>query len=207
MVSPLLQYLNLGDNLLSSSIDISTTSLRSLFLYDNLLTGTLPASTLPHLQRVRLQRNWISGTLPSSWTRVVEVWLAKNALHGALPTTWTEAQDLNANSNRLTGTLPTTLTLLTWLDLHNNNLSGNLQPLLQLKHLQVVKLSDNYFQGTIPVVMPVPDMAWFHGNPHLDGTLPESYCHATSLSADCHSIACPCCTLCCDGDFCWEPTH
>ena len=110
-----------------------------LNLYDNNLTGTLPAQlgNLAHLERLRLDGNEISGRIPhelGNLSNLSRLDLAGNSLEGSIPS------ELGA------------LTSLDTLDLFNAGLSGAIPPSLgNLGSVQRLTVGWNQLSGPIPV--------------------------------------------------------
>ncbi|XP_059662762.1 probable LRR receptor-like serine/threonine-protein kinase At1g53430 isoform X2 [Cornus florida] len=101
------------------------------------LAGELPAefANLSHLQEIDLTRNYINGSIPSSFSR--------------LPLTI-----LSLGVNRISGSIPNEIgdiSTLVELVLENNQLGGSLPSNLgSLSHLSRLLLSANNFNGTLP---------------------------------------------------------
>ncbi|XP_059662758.1 probable LRR receptor-like serine/threonine-protein kinase At1g53440 isoform X2 [Cornus florida] len=102
------------------------------------LTGELPAefANLRYLQEIDLTRNYINGSIPTSFSR--------------LPLTF-----LSLGVNRISGSIPKEIgdiSTLVELVLENNQLGGPLPPNLgNLSRLSRLRLSANNFKGTLPV--------------------------------------------------------
>ena len=133
-----------------------------LWLYDNALSGTLPASlgNLTHLELLELGGNDLSGSILSelgNLTNLRSLGLSSNQLSGPLPT-WlgnlTHLEALGLNFNQLSGTLPSSLGNLTKLErlyLGFNQLSGALPSSLgNLTNLQELGLANNQLSGALP---------------------------------------------------------
>ena len=128
-----------GNNLSGPLLDAlgSLTSLTTLDLSDNRLSGTIPdLSSLTRLQDLYLGDNQLSGTIPD--------WL------GSL----TGLQELSLRDNRLTGAIPEELGDLTQLDvlyLNGNRLSGPIPAALGgLRGLQATRFAGNPLTGCVP---------------------------------------------------------
>ncbi|KAF2321883.1 hypothetical protein GH714_003424 [Hevea brasiliensis] len=135
-----LVYFDAGSaNIMGTIPDIfaSLPSLRSLYLSDNNLTGTLPASLAnPGIEFLHLnnQKIGLSGTIHvlSSMTRLRSVFLQNNQFAGPIPD-FSKCQNLaklKLSDNLFTGIVPTSLVLLT--------------------NLKAVILSNNKLQGPVP---------------------------------------------------------
>ncbi|KAL4458293.1 hypothetical protein ABPG75_013158 [Micractinium tetrahymenae] len=124
-------------------------SLQTLLLYNNHLSGTLPtewgaSNAFANLLIMDISSNRLTGTLPDSWASgsgafpVLQViHLDRNRLNGTLPSSWAAPtspfevalQSIFLASNALTGPLPAEwadLKFLAVLDVGNNSLSGTL---------------------------------------------------------------------------------
>nr|KYP40025.1 putative receptor protein kinase TMK1 [Cajanus cajan] len=130
------------------------------------LIGTLPdffsSDAFPGLTLLHLAFNSLEGTLPFSFatSQIQSLWLngqkSENKLAGTLSvlqnmTFLTEAW---LHSNAFTGPLPdfSTFNSLQVLSLRDNRLTGPVPgSLLGLKSLKVVNLTNNFFQGAMPV--------------------------------------------------------
>jgi Leucine-rich repeat (LRR) protein len=164
----ILAYLNLSSNHLSGQLSQQAVSnlLRVNFLYlsDNLLSGTLPA-TLQELQSLSflfMDENLLSGPLPGfigSLPALSSLNMSNNRLSGTLPPSLAQLAKLNVlmlSSNRITGSIGTVfsgsgLLKLTVIQLNNNQLTGALpDSLAQLPSLQVFAAVSNCFEGSIP---------------------------------------------------------
>ncbi|CUE72960.1 GP46-like surface antigen, putative [Bodo saltans] len=110
------------------------TNIKNLYLYNNYISGSLPASwaLLPYLVEIQLYQNSLTGTLPKSWNvlPLQYLLLGANYLTGTLPAAWsslTALTILGLSSNHLIGTVPAswlTVPLLEQLDLLSNCLTG-----------------------------------------------------------------------------------
>jgi len=114
------EHLFLGDNRLEGSFPANFgefTTLKSIHLYQNTLTGSLPnLSGFAVLKELHLYFAWLTGTIPSDWGELGQI----------------ESLDVSHNI-ALSGILPPTLKLLPnlqYLDLRNTRLSGALPDLI-----------------------------------------------------------------------------
>lgn len=121
--------------------DDNTKFIRSIWMWDNNMVGTLPSELglMSSLERLSMYWNDLTGTLPSAL--------------GDL----TALRSLSAYRNDLTGTLPDelyNLENLTWLDLENNAFNGTISPLIgQLSNLSWLYIYGNSFGGAIPTTI------------------------------------------------------
>ncbi|XP_006657171.2 probable LRR receptor-like serine/threonine-protein kinase At4g37250 [Oryza brachyantha] len=133
----------------------------SLVLPNAQLSGSLPADLgrVEHLRHLDLSGNSLNGSLPATLLNATELRvlsLAGNAISGVLPDGGAvysrSLQELNLSHNALAGRLPASLCRLpslAVLGLANNYLAGVL-PIGGLAALEVVDLSANYFNGSLP---------------------------------------------------------
>ncbi len=131
-----------------------------LALPDNNLSGPLPAElgSLTSLTTLDLSDNQLSGTIPdlSSLTSLTTLNFGDNQLSGTIPdlTALTQLQTLNLRDNRLTGPIPEELgdfTQLELLYLDNNQLSGPIPAALgDLNQLDVARFAGNSLTGCVP---------------------------------------------------------
>ncbi|CAN0896152.1 Receptor protein kinase-like protein ZAR1 [Linum grandiflorum] len=163
-----LRRLNLHTNAFHGSIPLqlfNATSLHSLFLYGNNLTGALPPSmcdNVPRLQNVDLSNNSVSGSLPEeikTCRQLQRLILAGNRISGEIPAgIWAELDSLvqlDLSSNDFSGPIPNDLgelkSLSNTLNLSFNHLSGRIPK--SLGNLPVTvsfDLRGNNFSGEIP---------------------------------------------------------
>lgn len=161
---PSLQTLNLSINKITTfpTAVFSFSNLRSLSLYRNLITGTIPpeVSELDLLTTLALYENQFTGSIPSSLgdlSNLVTLNLSVNDLTGSIPPSLGDLSNLktlNLYDNQLTGTIPSEFTGLTSIDFLNlgaNQLGGALPEVLRdLTTLTYLHLSPNKFAGEIP---------------------------------------------------------
>nr|KYP68672.1 putative receptor protein kinase TMK1 [Cajanus cajan] len=129
------------------------------------LKGSLPPNfnQLTELQNLGLQRNNLSGALPSpidviaSMTFLNQVWLHGNQFTGAIPQNignLTSLKELNLNSNQLVGLIPDSLSNmdLQILVLNNNMFMGPVPnpSLAKLDSLLEIRLAGNDITGNVP---------------------------------------------------------
>ncbi|KAH9623002.1 hypothetical protein KSS87_005946 [Heliosperma pusillum] len=139
---------------------ITSTSLRSLNLSSNRLSGTLPIK-IGQCVVIDLGNNKISGNLSriKYWGNYVEViQLSSNSLSGTLPDETSQFLRLSSfglSNNSLQGILPPIIGSypeLKVLDLSFNQLSGSLLPsLFNSSKLTDLNLSHNNFTGPVPL--------------------------------------------------------
>ncbi|MCF8318428.1 MAG: leucine-rich repeat domain-containing protein, partial [Haliscomenobacter sp.] len=145
----LLNDLGLGGTLTDLSLD----SLEELELFGNKFTGSVPAfSNLKKLKTLWLSNNQLSGSIPNfQLPELQSIDLANNNLSGAIPAfNLINLMELGLANNKLTGTIPTLNTpKLAWLRLNNNALTGNI-PNWSFQDLQGIYLQANNLSGTLP---------------------------------------------------------
>jgi Leucine-rich repeat (LRR) protein len=142
-----------------------------LDLYDNNLTGNLPAEigNLSNLIQLNLNKNLLEDTIPAE---IAEM---------------TELKVLRLGFNNLEGNIPETignLTSLTELSLYYNNLEGSIpEDLANLRLLTKLKLTQNYLSGTIPTS--IGNLQYLKrlglSNNNLTGNLPETISNNSKL--------------------------
>eukprot|EP00899_Mesostigma_viride_P007707 jgi/Mesvir1/16938/Mv25089-RA.2 len=141
------------------------------------LTGTLPASlgSLYFLQYLTITDQALTGTLPERLPRFLEsCHLQGNDISGTIPPTFTSLLQsilvMNLGSNKLSGTVPSTFLAdqntqpgdfsfiqeeLPEINLENNRLSGSIPPIIvslsgPFTRVDRVLLGNNRFSGTLP---------------------------------------------------------
>ncbi|MGF7138679.1 leucine-rich repeat domain-containing protein [Roseimarinus sediminis] len=155
-------------NWLTSTVDkwhgikVVNNRVTEIVLYDNNLSGTLPAELglLDQLTLLNLRSNRLTGQLPPELGLLANLeylYLYGNTLTGEIPAELGNLANLKRlylYSNQLSGAIPSELGKLTQLEylyLQSNRLSGNLPPELgQLKQLLVLYLSSNQLEGELP---------------------------------------------------------
>ncbi|KAM6552388.1 hypothetical protein CsatB_002196 [Cannabis sativa] len=125
------------------------------------LDGELPKSIwkLPDLKEVKLDRNFLSGSIPREWasTKLERLVISVNNLSGTIPSflsNMTTLKRLSMESNMFSGTIPTELGKLVnleYLNLNANNLTGQFPlALTNLTNLKELRISSNNFSGKMP---------------------------------------------------------
>lgn len=148
--------LNIGGQLGYSLVNF--TALITLDLTNNHIGDVVPFQLPPHLQRLLLSGNQLTGSLPyslSTLTLLSDLILNNNQLTGAIPDIFlglTGLVNLDFSSNNFSGPLPASmsdLTSLSSLHLQNNMLSGTVNNLADL-HLTDLNIENNLFTGWVP---------------------------------------------------------
>lgn len=129
---------------------------RSIFLTQNGLKGTLPELNLPKLQVLYMERNDLKGELPdfSNTPKLTGV---------------------NLDDNKLTGMIPEwSLPNLIFFRCHTNNLTGPIPNFENCNQLEMLNLSQNNFNDTIPNFIHTPLLKNLDiNNSNLNGELPS----------------------------------
>ncbi|KAL5543948.1 hypothetical protein UlMin_007732 [Ulmus minor] len=133
-------------------------SLEYLDLSSNFLFGSIPPkiSTMVKLQTLALDNNFLNDTIPSSFNSLVDLRilsLRNNQLQGPFPSSIGNLKtltNLTISNNDISGELPdiSSLNSLNMLDLSGNKLNSSLPSMP--KGLVMVFLSNNSFSGEIP---------------------------------------------------------
>lgn len=163
---PYLETLDASDNYFSGRIPesfSSLTRLRRLALSGNLLDGEIPSSIgfLSNLEELYLDNNNLRGTIPSSLNglkSLKRLELQLNSLSGEIPDLGSleKFYYLDISDNAFAGEIPATLPKsLVEISMRNNSLTGGLrsESFKGLMDLQVLDLSYNSLEGTVPVVL------------------------------------------------------
>jgi Leucine-rich repeat (LRR) protein len=161
IISLILNDYNLNGSL-SSEFFVGLTSLASISLYSNQLTGTIPSEIgfLSQLGVLSLYSNQLTGTIPSeisSLSQLDILYLDINQLTGTIPREIGFLSQLNSlylDNNKLTGTIPSeigSLSQLVSLSLYRNQLTGTIPSEIgSLCELDSLSLDGNQLTGTIP---------------------------------------------------------
>ncbi|KNA21046.1 hypothetical protein SOVF_046350 [Spinacia oleracea] len=189
----LLTELDLSGNNLTGSISIiMSTTLRTLNLSSNSLSGELPLLT-GDCAILDLSKNQFQGNLSKliKWGNVEFLDLSQNRLTGPVPETTSQflhLNYLNLSHNSLSSSLPKVVTQfpkLSILDLSFNQLDGPFQSgLLTMPTLKELHLAGNSFVGSIKF-SPSPDQSNLRvldlADNHLGGYFPDRFGSLTGL--------------------------
>jgi Leucine-rich repeat (LRR) protein len=180
---------------LSGSIPSSLGNLTKLTLLNlryNAFVGNVPSSfkNLVQLYFLDISHNQLTGPVPFKVIGLPQLWcvsLSYNLLHGKMHLdqlmNGTRLALLNLSNNRLSGPIltfgPTTLKYLV---LSKNFFTsfGQHPTFLRWTHLQVLDLSSNLIQGSLPI-LPNNISHFYISNNSLTGNIPESFCNLSFL--------------------------
>ncbi|KAJ0984905.1 hypothetical protein J5N97_003261 [Dioscorea zingiberensis] len=194
---PNLQRLWLSNNSLGGEIPSPPCELNNLGLIDlsiNNLTGSIPANlaSLKQLTILILSENLLSGSIPSSLgsLKLQLLDLSHNRLTGTLPAEVAGMNSIayyfNLSDNALEGSIPTALSKMNMVlevDLSLNKFTGKIPTLEGCVAVEVVKLSNNHLQGTIPEtlgrLLSIKKLDLSSNS--LSGEVPSSLATSTSL--------------------------
>eukprot|EP01040_Poterioochromonas_malhamensis_P004341 gene4341-4654_t len=188
---PFLQVVNLRNNSFSGSISsemfINTSTVQTLELEYNRLSGTLPdwLYTLSRLKLISLDNNHLSGTLSPQIGNLITLRylsISNNRFYGTLPTSMVSFRHLNifsADNNFFSGSVP--YIKVTWFSIADNNFDGSI-PLLD--EPSELRLTSNYFTGTIsPTICQIHSLVILSvADNRLTGTIPSCLFRAFRLT-------------------------
>ncbi len=178
--------LELDDNNLVGTLPSelrSLTSLTSLMLSDNKLSGNIPnLRGLSLLEHLDLGGNQLNGTIPG-WlgdlTTLEVLSLGGNQFSGTIPNlgSFTNLRELHLDHNELSGAIPrwvSNLTNLEQLYLDDNQLRGTVPDLSRLTNLTELSLRGNPFSGPFPDVSRLTKLQNLNlGRTQLSGAIPR----------------------------------
>nr|XP_043634547.1 putative receptor-like protein kinase At3g47110 [Erigeron canadensis] len=186
----LLNVLYLDSNNLGGYIPSSLGNCRNLlelYLSDNKLSGNIPEQLLQLSSlsvKLDLSHNNLSGSLSAEVGNLKTLSildLSNNDLSGNIPSSLGDCDSLlqlSLRSNLFQGMIPASLSSLKGLeelDVSKNNLSGPIPPFLERLALQLLNISNNNFEGKVPVQGVFSNASAFSilGNNKLCGGLVE----------------------------------
>lgn len=176
--------------------DDTQSNVVGLFLQDNHLDGTVPASirNLTKLRDLHLWSNDLRGTLPSAIGDLAELesfYVDRNHFVGTIPTQYgalKKLKFLGLSGNQIVGPLPAQfgdLLALEEANLSDNLINGTIPiDLVRLTNLKVLDLSVNRLNGTIPSVLgslPKLEQLLMTDN-QLGGAIPSTLGNLTTLN-------------------------
>nr|XP_023876767.1 probable LRR receptor-like serine/threonine-protein kinase At3g47570 [Quercus suber] len=181
--------INRFGGVLPNSVANLSNQLTQLYLGENEISGTIPASlaNLDKLIVLSLDDNHFTGIIPASFRRFQKLQvllLTGNNLSGEIPTfigNLTELFQLFLNENLFEGTIPPSIVncqLLQFLDISLNKLNGSISQHTGLSSLPLVvlNLSHNSLTGKLP--FEVANLKNINeldvSNNHLSGEIPTS---------------------------------
>ena len=180
-----LTRINLDGNALTGTLSTRLfdewTQLEAFWVYDNRLTGTLPAFFSTMTRSLDFDENQMTGSIPDTWGTLMPG-LTIVALSG----------------NRLTGTLPGifgSLVNLTYLDVSDNLLTGTV-PSVELSQSTSLEILSLAFNSRLTGSM--EQVCGGEGAVAAEAAVPT----LEILEADCDQVDCPCCTTCCYEEQC-----
>ncbi|CAB9508304.1 leucine Rich Repeat [Seminavis robusta] len=168
--------------------------LRTLRLYNSMLTGTLPPRLFSKkagvaLETLNLASNQFSGIFPAAWVAnllegngiLTSLYLHGNSLTGEIPSELglLSLKVLSLATNTLTGTMPLALfdrTSLTSLQLGKNDLTGTLPSEVGLlTDLKYLNLNYTQISGSLPSEIGLSNQLvdLILSNTNMQGTIPE----------------------------------
>ncbi|KAM0850484.1 hypothetical protein ACQ4PT_053048 [Festuca glaucescens] len=189
---PLLEVIDLGSNEFDGEIMLdlcsSLPSLRKLFLPNNYLNGTVPASlgNCANLESIDLSFNYLVGQIPSeiiTLPKLLDLVVWANGLSGVIPdilcSNGTTLETLVISYNNFTGGIPPSITRcvnLIWVSLSGNRLTGSVPPgFAKLQKLAILQLNKNLLSGSVPAELgSCNNLIWLDLNSNsLTGTIPS----------------------------------
>ena len=198
--------LNLSDNIFTSvpeSIDALTSLSRLNMAKNQFVTFPTPITRMLNLQSLDISDNKFGGAVPSSignMKSLQELYLRSNDLTGSIPESIGNlvqlSKVLDLSQNRFTGSIPTSLSQLVQLQqvfLNSNQLSGALpEELIRWNALDLVRLDENAFIGTIPILL---CQEWSGIQSYAD-------CSGFNISSTGSTVPSSCFTFCCQAEEC-----
>ena len=178
-------------------ITCSSGAVSAISLYDNSLTGSIPAElgNLTNLTNLTLSVNSLTGSIPAelgNLTNLTNLYLGSNSLSGNIPaelSNLTNLTGLRLGDNSLSGSVPAelgNLENLTGLYLNSNSLTGSIPvEINNLTNLKSFFLDSNSLSGSIPAELGNLEnltALYLHGN-SLTGSIPAELSKLANLDA------------------------
>eukprot|EP00566_Odontella_aurita_P003004 CAMPEP_0113567934 /NCGR_PEP_ID=MMETSP0015_2-20120614/23555_1 /TAXON_ID=2838 /ORGANISM="Odontella" /LENGTH=985 /DNA_ID=CAMNT_0000470391 /DNA_START=155 /DNA_END=3112 /DNA_ORIENTATION=+ /assembly_acc=CAM_ASM_000160 len=165
--------------------------LQALYLWSNLLTGTVGDTFPPYIAEMPMYDNLLTGSLPESLGKLEYasfVSFGSNMLLGTLPSAIRDMWSLEifeAMGNQLTGTIPTFLgdiPNIIALGLGHNKFNGTIPPqIFRPPTLLGVSVEGNDLTGTIPLIESPSFLGLSAHSNRLEGTVPASLGNCSNL--------------------------
>ncbi len=182
-------------------VKVTNNRVTGLYLVNNQLNGTLPASlgNLTGISDLYLSSNNLSGTIPGSignLTALIFLYLSNNKLEGSIPASIgnaTALRELHLGHNKLTGEIPVSLKYLRALRevvLPYNQLTGSIPEEPGGRLMQELELNNNQLSGSIPAALQnIRDLKILKlNNNQLTGEIPTGLipvvCYLVDLSSN-----------------------
>lgn len=184
-----------------AGVKVTNNRVTGLYLVNNQLDGTLPASlgNLTAITDLYLDNNLIKGTIPSSigdLSALIFLYLSNNKLEGNIPAAIgnaTALRELHLQHNKLSGEIPASIKNLESLReviLAYNQLTGSIPERPGGRLVQRLELNDNQFSGSIPAALQnIRDLKIVKlNNNQLTGEIPSGLlskmCYLVDLSSN-----------------------
>jgi Leucine-rich repeat (LRR) protein len=156
-----LEHIDLGVQKLRGTIpelELLSSSLKDIVLYDNLLTGKIPSLFFSHARKLWLSYNdFEPSTIPSTiGSELSSLALTESNIFGSIPSqlaTSTSLQELYLGSNEISGSIPSEIgdaVSLRILEIHNNLITSTIPTDLgRLTQLTWLSMEGNQLTGTL----------------------------------------------------------
>ncbi|PRP88097.1 hypothetical protein PROFUN_04188 [Planoprotostelium fungivorum] len=149
---PNLEILDLSNNNLTGTLEISSMTMRELYVSNNKFGGILPdLNRLPYLSTLSAADNDFGGKIDPNYGSLISLILDNNHLRGNLPEFSKNIRVLSLTNNDMDGTLPSfeSCRELKILKISNNSFVGSLPPTLFDVDLQLLYVGGNQLNGTL----------------------------------------------------------
>ena len=170
-----------NNNLAGTLPDLNLTSLTTLDLRNNQLTGGIPNFTnLTSLTQIFLIDNQLNGTIPdfSNLASLTQLYINGNQFTGTIPdfTNLNSLQHLNLSDNPLlSSTIPnfSNLPNLIFLYLNRSALTGTIPDFTNLPNLRQLTLRENQLVGSVPDFTNLPNLQQLYLDENQLTSLPD----------------------------------